>query len=158
MITVLLADDHELFLKSLRSLLEQAEDVQIVATASNGEEAVAQACFYLPDVAVIDIAMPLVDGIEVTRQIRQGCPNTRVLILTISSSSEYVQRAVQAGASAYLIKDKAGDHLVGVIRALTPGNQVFGHPVEGPIGSSGLDEERNAWDGYTGADYFAGHP
>jgi DNA-binding NarL/FixJ family response regulator len=155
MITVLLADDHELFLKSLRSLLEQAEDVQVIATASNGEEAIAQAVFYLPDVAIMDLAMPLLDGIAVTRQICQSCPNTRVLILTISSSSEYVERAVQAGASGYLVKDKTGENLLAAIRALSRGNQVFGDKVEGPIRYHSLDNESNAWDGYIEANYLS---
>ena len=156
MITVLLADDHELFLKSLHSLLEEAEDVQIVATASDGEEAVAQACFYLPDVAIMDLAMPLLDGIEATRQICQHCPNTRVLILTILSSSEYVQRAVQAGASGYLIKDRTGENLLAAIRAVSRGNQVFGEKAEGPIRYYSLDNETNAWDAYIEANYFSG--
>lgn len=158
MIKILLADDHEPFLKSLRFLLDEAKDIQVVATASNGEEAVTQACLYLPAVAILDLAMPLLDGIAVTRQICQRCPKTRVLILSISNSSQYVQRAVQAGASGYLVKDKTGQNLLAAIRAISLGKQVLGDKAEAPLRYYSFDNESNAWDGYVEANYFSGEP
>ena len=82
MITVLLVDDNDLVRKSLRSLLELTEDIQIVATAANGVEAVDKACSYCPDVAVLDISMPLMNGIEATEHIRECCRLTRVILVT----------------------------------------------------------------------------
>ena len=124
MITLLLVDDHAPFRRSLRYLLEATEDIQVVM-ASNGIEAVAQARKHCPDVAVVDISMPVMDGIETTRQIKAHCRFTRVMILSILDHPEYVQRAVEVGAVGYVLKDTIGKDLLAAVRALSAGKRFF---------------------------------
>ena len=123
MITVLLADDHIMVRDGLRHILEAAGDIQIVGLASNGKEAVAQAGANCPNVAVIDISMPVMDGIEATRQIREICPHTRIVTLSMYHTGEYVQRALRAGAVGYVLKDAAGNELVEAVRSLHAGKR-----------------------------------
>jgi DNA-binding NarL/FixJ family response regulator len=131
MITVLLADDHAMVRDGLRYLLEAAGDIQIVALASNGKEAVAQAINHCPDIAVIDISMPVMDGIEATRQIVIACPQTRIVTLSMYHTGEYVQRAVKAGALGYVLKDAAGIELIEAVRSLHEGRRYFSPQVAG---------------------------
>ena len=125
MITVLLADDHGIVRDALRYLLEAQGDIQIIATAADGQEAVELATSNCPDVAVMDISMPRMDGIEATRQICGLCPHTHVVMLTIYNSAEHIQHALQAGASGYVLKEAAGQELVAAIRALPTGGNSF---------------------------------
>lgn len=125
MITVLLVDDNAALRKSLCSLLETTEDIKVVATATNGVDAVAQAISYWPNVAVIDVAMPYLDGIEAASQILRRCPSTRVIMLSILDQPEYVQRALEAGALGYILKETAGVDLLTAIRTLYTGNYYF---------------------------------
>jgi DNA-binding NarL/FixJ family response regulator len=125
MITVLLADDHTMVREGLRFLLEQPGDIKIAATASNGQEAVHEALLICPDVAVIDISMPVMDGIEAARQIHSNCPHTHVVMLSMYDTPEYVQRALRAGAVGYVLKDAAGDELVQAVRTLHKGYSYF---------------------------------
>ena len=125
MITVLLADDHAMVRDGLRYILEAAGDIQIVATASNGKEAVAQAWAHSPNIAVIDISMPVMDGIEATKQIVEMCPETRIVTLSMYHTGDYVQRAVHAGARGYVLKDAAGNELVEAVRSLYAGKRYF---------------------------------
>ena len=125
MITVLLADDHAMVRDGLRYILEAAGEMYIVGLASNGEEAVAQASASCPDIAVIDISMPGMDGIEATRRIMEVCPKTRVLTLSMYHTWGYVQRAVKAGALGYVLKDAAGNELVEAVRTLYAGKRYF---------------------------------
>src|SRR5260221_10432830 len=106
-VTVLLADDHAVVRDGLRALLE-AGDMQVVAVAGNGREAVAEAQRLRPDIVIMDIAMPELDGVEATRRIVEKCPETRVLILSMYLSAEHIYRAVQAGAQGYVLKESAG--------------------------------------------------
>jgi DNA-binding NarL/FixJ family response regulator len=129
MITVLLVDDHVSFRKSLKYMLEATEDIQVVATASNGVEAVAQAGLLCPEVAVLDISMPVMDGIEAARQIREHCRFTRVLMLSIFDYPEYVQRAVEVGAVGFVLKDTIGKDLLAAIRALHMGKRYFSQKI-----------------------------
>ena len=126
---ILLADDHELLLNSLASFLEQSKDLQIVAKTTNGEEAITQASIYLPDVAILDISMPVMDGIEVARQVHLYCPSTRVLILSFSDSSANVWRALEAGAQGYIVKEALIEDLLPAIQALAQGNSFFSEKV-----------------------------
>jgi DNA-binding NarL/FixJ family response regulator len=123
MITVLLADDHIMVRDGLRYILEGAGDIQIIALASNGQEAVAQALQKCPNIAVIDISMPMMDGIEATRQILAICPQTRVITLSMYHTEEYVRRALNAGAFGYVLKDGAGNELVEAVRSLHAGKR-----------------------------------
>ncbi len=125
MITVLLADDHGIVRDALRYLLEAQGDIQIIGTAADGQEAVEFAANNCPDVAVMDISMPRMDGIEATRQICGLCPHTHVVMLTIYNSAEHIQHALQAGASGYVLKEAAGQELVTAVRALHNGGQYF---------------------------------
>ena len=125
MITVLLADDHIMVRDGLRYILEAAGNIQIVALASNGEEAVTQAGANCPAIAVIDISMPMRDGIEATRHILEICPQTRILILSMYHTGEYVQRALDAGAFGYVLKDAAGTELVEAVHDLHDGKHYF---------------------------------
>lgn len=125
MITVVVADDHTVLRDGLRYLLEAQGDIQIVGMAANGQEAVEQAIQYCPDVVVMDISMPVMNGIEATRRIAASCSNTRVVILSMHHTAEYMQRAVEAGAVGYLLKDSAGRELVTAIRDLKHGKSYF---------------------------------
>jgi DNA-binding NarL/FixJ family response regulator len=125
MITVLLADDHTMVRQGLQFLLEQPGDIKIAATASNGQEAVNHALLDCPDVAVIDVSMPVMDGIEAARQIHDNCPKTQVVMLSMYDTPEYVQRALRAGAVGYVLKDAAGDELVQAVRTLHKGFSYF---------------------------------
>jgi two-component system nitrate/nitrite response regulator NarL len=129
MITVLLVDDHNSFRKSLRYMLESTEDIQVVATASNGAEAVVQARLHCPQVAVIDISMPIMDGIEATRQIREVCRQTRIMMLSIFDNPEYVQRALEVGAAGFVLKDAIAKDLLAAVRALSIGKRYFSQKV-----------------------------
>lgn len=125
MITVLLVDDHAMVRDGLRYILEAAGDIQIIALASNGEEAVAQAITDCPNVAVIDISMPVMDGIEAARQILESCPDTRIVTLSMYHTEEHVRRALRAGAYGYVLKDAAGSELVEAVRSLHAGKRYF---------------------------------
>ena len=132
MITVLLADDHRIIRDALCYLLEAQGDIQVIATAADGQEAVEQAALQCPDVAVVDISMPRMDGIEATRRIRGHCPHTRVVMLTIYNSREHVEHAKQAGATGYVLKDAAGQELLTAVRTLSGGGSYFSSGIEGP--------------------------
>lgn len=130
MITVLLADDHGVVRDALRYLLEAQGDIQIVATAADGQEAVEQAIRLCPDVAVIDISMPRMDGIEATRRICKQCSHTRIVMLTIYNSAEHIRHALQAGAAGYVLKEAAGQELVTAIRTLYEGGHYFSSRID----------------------------
>jgi DNA-binding NarL/FixJ family response regulator len=129
MITVLVVDDHSYFLTSLRYMLEATGVIQVIATAANGVEAIAQARKHCPDVAVVDISMPDMDGIEAARQIRAHCPLTRVMMLSILDQPEYVQRALDVGAVGYVLKDAIEQDLLAAIRALAQGKRYFSRKI-----------------------------
>ncbi|HUE98626.1 MAG TPA: response regulator transcription factor, partial [Anaerolineales bacterium] len=123
MITVILVDDHAILREGLRFLLEAAGDIEIVSTAANGQEAVEQATLHCPDVVVMDISMPIMSGIEATKHICKVCENTKVAILSMHHTTEYIQRALEAGAVGYLLKDSAGAELVAAIRVVNNGKR-----------------------------------
>jgi len=133
MITVILADDHTVLRDGLRYLLEAAGDIQILSMAANGQEAVEQATLHCPDVIVMDISMPVMSGIEATKHICRICENTKVAILSMHHTTEYIQRALEAGAVGYLLKDSAGSELVTAIRELKDGKRYLSQKVAGSI-------------------------
>jgi DNA-binding NarL/FixJ family response regulator len=112
---VLIADDEPLFIDSVQTLLAGDDRVEIVGTATNGQDAVELAVALDPDVTLLDISMPMLDGIEATRRIRERLPDACVLVLTGSSISADVDRARQAGVAAFLTKDRIGTQLVEAI-------------------------------------------
>jgi DNA-binding NarL/FixJ family response regulator len=125
---LLIADDHALMRDGIRRIVEREPDISVVAEASDGEEAVALAESLAPDVAIIDISMPRVDGIEATKRIKESCPGTAVLILTAYDDEEFVVGLVEAGAAGYLLKNVQSHELVQAIRAIRSGESVL-HPV-----------------------------
>lgn len=129
MIRILLADDHLIIRSILRQILERTDDMEIVAMASNGEDAIAQAVLHSPDVAVMDICMPSMDGIQATEQICASCPQTRVLMLSAYDTPHYIQRSLRAGAFGYVPKGEAVKDLVTAIRSLYAGNRFFSRQI-----------------------------
>jgi two-component system, NarL family, response regulator NreC len=125
MIMVLLADDHRMVREGLRHILEEPGDIRLTAMVSNGQEAVEQALQECPDVAVIDVSMPVMNGIEAARQIHSSCPHTHVVMLSMYETANYVQGALSAGALGYVLKDAAGNELVEAVRAVHKGNRYF---------------------------------
>jgi DNA-binding NarL/FixJ family response regulator len=117
-IRVLLADDHTLVLAGIRALVEEIEGVKIVAEAANGREAVAAAKAQRPDLVIMDISMKELNGIEATAQIKAALPATRILILSMHTTEDFVRRALKAGASGYLVKDSAPLELKMAIEAI----------------------------------------
>lgn len=136
MITVILADDHAVLRDGLRYLLEAAGDIKIISTAANGQEAVEQATLLCPDVIVMDISMPIMSGIEATKHICKICEHTKVAILSMHHTTEYIQRALEAGAAGYLLKDSAGAELVTAIRAVHNGKRYISKKIAGNISDS----------------------
>jgi DNA-binding NarL/FixJ family response regulator len=124
-IKVLLADDHTVVRQGLRALLAAEEDIEIVGEAGDGRSAVQLVKKMMPDVALIDIAMPQLNGLEATRQITRSVPSTKVLILSSYSDDEYVQQLTEAGAAGYLIKQTAANDLLKAIREAHKGNAYF---------------------------------
>ena len=127
-IAVLLADDHILMREGTRQLLECNEDFEVVAEADDGLQAVELAAQWQPDVILMDIAMPKLNGIGATKQIKAICPSTAVLILTAYDDDQYVFALLEAGAAGYLLKDVRSLDLVEAIRAVNDGESVL-HPV-----------------------------
>jgi DNA-binding NarL/FixJ family response regulator len=123
---VLIADDHTMVRESLVSVLQAEPDIQVVAQAADGIEALEKAILTRPDVVVADLSMPRLNGIEVVRRLREALPGTRVLVLTMHQEDEYVLQAVRAGASGYLVKDRAAAELLSALRSLHAGRGYFG--------------------------------
>jgi two-component system nitrate/nitrite response regulator NarL len=115
-VRVLIVDDHDLFVDALRALLETEQGIDVVATAPNGLEAVERAVELEPEVVLMDVSMPVLDGFEATRAIRTRAPDTRVLFVTGSNAEEDLERAREAGASGYISKDRIAAELVEAIR------------------------------------------
>jgi two-component system, NarL family, response regulator NreC len=122
-ITVFLADDHAVMRDGLKLLLETQKDIQVVGAAGDGREAVRLVAKLRPQVAFMDISMPQLNGIEAARQLREVCPGTKLIILSMHSSSEHVLQALQAGARGYLLKAAPGREVVQAVRAVHAGNR-----------------------------------
>jgi DNA-binding NarL/FixJ family response regulator len=124
-IEVLLVDDHTVVRQGLRALLAAEEDMEVVGEAENGRQAVTLATKTTPDVIVMDVAMPLLNGLEATRQILKGLPDTKVLVLTSYGDDDCVTQMMRAGAAGYLIKQTAANDLIKAIREVQRGNAFF---------------------------------
>ena len=124
-ITVLLAEDHPIVRVGFRALLKQERDIEVVGEAATGREAVQLTRKLRPAVVVMDIAMPLLNGLEATRQIRKDFPDTRVIILSAHSDDAYVEQAVEFGAAGFLLKQTSSDNLGTAIREVQKGNTFF---------------------------------
>ena len=140
---VLLADDHTLMRQGLRHILESHPEFDVVAEASSGIEAVEAARRFKPDVAIVDVAMKELNGIEATSQILKHSPNTSVLMLSMYDDERYVLRAVKAGARGYLLKNSAGDELIKAIHHVQRGLTFFS-PAVAEIFQSGFASLKDA--------------
>jgi len=137
---IILADDHRIVLEGLRSLLET--DYELVGTATNGRELVDLAATMHPDVVVVDISMPLLNGIDATRQVRELNAGIKIVVLTMHPDAVYATRALEAGASAYVLKHAASDELVTAIEASLRGEMFISPDVRNPAMDELLDPHR----------------
>jgi DNA-binding NarL/FixJ family response regulator len=132
-IQVFLADDHAVVLDGLRLLLERQPDIRVVGIASNGLEVVQRVVAQQPDVVIMDIAMPELNGIEATRQIQEIRPTTRIVILSMLSTAEHIFQALRAGALGYVLKQSAGTELVDAVRIVYGGHPYLSNKLVGTI-------------------------
>jgi len=123
MIKVLLADDHSIMRAGLRRIIEESEDIEVVAEADDGRAAIRLAREKVPDVAVIDISMPGLDGLEVVSQIKNYLPDIPIIMLTMHEEEQYVVRAIEAGAMGYVTKRSAPEHIVKAIHGVMSGSR-----------------------------------
>jgi len=126
---IVLADDHPLLRKALKDLLEKETDFEITGEAGDGEEAVRLATQTTPDVVIMDISMPNLDGLQATQQIKARCPNVAVLVLTVHTDDECILEILKAGAAGYLIKSAFGEEVVQAVRAVATGEMVLSAPI-----------------------------
>jgi DNA-binding NarL/FixJ family response regulator len=122
---ILLADDHTVVRQGLRKVLEERPEWEVIAEAGDGREAVREAERLTPDVAILDVAMPLLNGIEATRQIAKRVPTTRILVLSMHADEAYVRQILEAGALGYLLKDSADVDLIQAVSAVSQGKSFF---------------------------------
>lgn len=123
MIRVLLADDHSIVREGLKRVLEDSHDIKVIAEAADGESAVDKVIQTKPDVAVVDISMPGMDGLEVVTRLTSYCPDVPVLILTMHDEEQYVVRAIEAGAKGYVTKQSAPEQLVEAVKKIHAGGR-----------------------------------
>jgi RNA polymerase sigma factor (sigma-70 family) len=128
-ITVFIADDHAVVRDGLRFLLQAQPDIEVVGDATNGREAVRWVEELKPDVVIMDITMPELNGIEAAQKIGETCPSTRVIILSMHSTTEHIFRALQAGASGYLLKESAGIEVATAVRAVYAGDRYLSQKI-----------------------------
>lgn len=140
-INVLLADDHAIIRDGLRALLGAQPDICVVGDAANGRDAVHLVQRLHPDVVVMDIAMPELNGIEAVKQIREANPKTKVVILSIHAEAEHIYRAFHAGASSYILKESAGIELIAAVRSVHSGQLYLSQRINGIV-----------FDAYVGSD------
>ncbi|GAI58769.1 unnamed protein product, partial [marine sediment metagenome] len=128
-ITIMLADDHPLLRQALADILNKQADFEIIAEAGDGEEAVKLATELVPDVVIMDISMPKLNGLEATRQIKARCPNVAILVLTVHSDSEHILGILEAGAAGYLTKSVFGKEVINAVRGVASGETVLSAPI-----------------------------
>lgn len=147
-IRVLVADDHRLVREGLVSLLVDSGECEVVAEAADGVEAVERTLAVQPDVAVVDLTMPRLGGLEAVRRIREQAPATRVLVLTVHEDEEYVLPVLRAGAHGYLLKDSAASELLAAVRALATGQGYLGPQAARVLADRYRNPERSPDDPY----------
>jgi DNA-binding NarL/FixJ family response regulator len=151
---ILLAEDHAILREGIRSLLESVPDIEIVGEAEDGREAVAQARQLQPDIIVIDLSMPYLNGTEAIRQIKQRDPQIRVIVMTVHRSDEHVRAALDAGADAYLLKDESRRDLLAAITSVSVGGtylspKICAKVVSGYLGRGSAQGVGVTWDTLT---------
>jgi len=148
LIRLLVADDHTVVRQGLVGLLTASGDCEVVAEAADGVEAVEKALAARPQVAVVDLSMPRLPGLETVRRIHEALPATRILVLTRHDEEEYVVAAVRAGASGYLVKDSAAAELLAAVKALARGQAYFGPQAAQALAEQFQHPERTPEDPY----------
>ena len=154
-IKIFLADDHLILREGIRSLLQKLPDIEVVGEATDGETAVSEVKRIIPDVVLMDITMPKLNGLEATRQIKEKHPQVKVLILTMHETGQYLSEMLQAGASGYVVKTTTSADLVSAIRAVYHGD-VYLYPsiarmlVEDYLSQVKTGEEKTSYEGLTG--------
>jgi DNA-binding NarL/FixJ family response regulator len=128
-IKVILADDHTIVRDGLRYLLEAQPDIEVVGDAADGREAVDLVAQLKPNIAIVDITMPELNGIDATLQMRQVCPSTEVIILSMHANTRHIARALQAGAHGYLIKESAGIEVIEAVRVVNAGHRYLSQTI-----------------------------
>ncbi|HXU47037.1 MAG TPA: response regulator transcription factor [Thermoanaerobaculia bacterium] len=149
-VRVLVADDHTIVRQGLVNLLEESGECEVVAEAADGLEAVEKALATRPEVAILDLSMPRLSGLDAVRRIHEALPSTRLLVLTVHEEEEYVLPLVRAGAAGYLIKDSAVAELLAAVRALHAGHGYFSPQVARVLAEQYRHPERAADDPYGG--------
>jgi len=139
-ITVFLADDHAVVRDGLQALLEAQTDLKVVGDAAAGRDAVRRVAQLCPDVAILDIAMPELNGIEAARQIREVCPATQVIILSMYGTTGHISQALQAGVRGYLLKAAAGSEVVSAVRAVQAGHRYLSQAILDRVIDDYLDQ------------------
>jgi len=132
-VKILLADDHRIFRKGLKSLLSEKAHIEILAEADDGDEALDKALKHKPNIIIMDIGMPKMDGIEATRQIRERLPETEVLILSMHAKKAYIDQVLKAGAKGYVLKDSDEDNLIAAINTVFNGGYYLDSPIADQI-------------------------
>jgi DNA-binding NarL/FixJ family response regulator len=143
-IRVLLADDYAVVRDGLRVLLEAQADIDVVADVANGREVLRKAQQLRPDVVLLEIGMLEMNGIETTLQMRDACPSTRILILSMHSTTEHIFRALQAGGRGYLLKDSAGTEVVDAVRAVHAGRRYLSRKITATVIDDYIAERHRA--------------
>jgi len=138
-IRVVLADDHRILRAGMHSMLSNTGEFAVVAEASNGKEAIAAVIEFKPDLLILDISMPLMNGAEAIRQVKRRCRNTKVLIMTMHRSVEHVRMAMQGGADGYILKGDAWEELAFAIRHVLKGNIYLSPSISNKVVSGFLD-------------------
>ena len=133
MIRVLLVDDHPIVRDGLRVLLEAEGDISVVGGAGDGLEAIRKARELTPDVVIMDLAMPGLNGTDATAQLHDSCPGVEVLVLSMHSTTEHIFRAFQAGAQGYVLKESAGPEVVSAVRAVHAGKRYLSQKIVGTV-------------------------
>jgi NarL family two-component system response regulator LiaR len=126
---IVLADDHPLLRQALKDVLQKENTFEIIGEAADGEEAVKLASELTPDVVIMDISMPNLDGLQATQQIKEKYPNVAVLVLTVHTDDECILEILKAGAAGYLIKSAFGDEVIHAVRAVATGDMVLSAPI-----------------------------
>ena len=144
MVRVIVADDHHLVRQGIRMLLEKAEDIVVVGEAENGQEAVELAESLAPDIAVMDISMPRMNGIQATEQIHTRFPNTQVVMLSMHADDAMVRQALRRGARGYVLKRAIGEELLLAVRAAMKGETYLSPPIAGSIVGEVLSRQDGA--------------
>ena len=148
---IVLADDHPVVRHGVRSLLQTDADLAVIGEASDGIETVQMVEKLLPDVLVVDLMIPGLNGLEITRQVRQRSPGTRVIILSMHANEPYVLEALKNGASGYVLKDSSGTDLIQAIRTVAAGQRYLSPPLsERAVEAYMMKSQESSYDAYEG--------